>query len=382
MQPQPVKDLPSALQQLLSSAAKTHAEAYSLGFAGELQRCFGPGLANLVRRGPLIENTGFRVKLSESAKGLAWEMISTGEDLVTKQWTSKIARFVPQFSTSGLPWRMLTDEKESYLLYTVREQTEDAFRGLINRSYYLPAARSGILLGHKTLTSLIVGRASLAWIEPMEIPKLPGVITDLIQALLFLGRTDKPTKDIQKVVAFLEGEVTKGTVDVDPQEEYPDIFYQNTSGKYRLHQVSSMVAEIAPLILFLKYLIRSGDLFIIEEPESHIDADNQRLLARAIAMLVHAGVQVLVTTHSDYFVSQLNNLLLLSQHSLSRRTPRGYTRADILDPSNVAAYEFRPGVNGTRVRSRRVDAINGIPLGSFSRVHAAIYDEALALEHP
>ena len=54
--------------------------------------------------------------------------------------------------------------------------------GYSTRAHYLPASRTGILQGHKTLASLIVGRASSAWIEPMEIERLPGVITDLIQA--------------------------------------------------------------------------------------------------------------------------------------------------------------------------------------------------------
>ena len=50
--------------------------------------------------------------------------------------------------------------------------------GYSSRAHYLPASRTGILQGHKTLASLIVGRASSAWIEPMEIERLPGVITD------------------------------------------------------------------------------------------------------------------------------------------------------------------------------------------------------------
>ena len=57
-----------------------------------------------------------------------------------------------------------------------------------------------------------------------------------------------------------------------------------------------MVSEIAPIVLYLKHLVREGHLFIIEEPESHLDAANQMKLARAIAMLVNAGVYVLITT--------------------------------------------------------------------------------------
>ena len=64
-----------------------------------------------------------------------------------------------------------------------------------------------------------------------------------------------------------------------------------------------MVSELAPLILFLKYLVRPGDLLILEEPESHLHPAAQRRLARGIVRLVNAGVKVLITTHSETFVS-------------------------------------------------------------------------------
>ena len=133
--------------------------------------------------------------------------------------------------------------------------------------------------------------------------------------------------------------MTRGTVDIEPAAEYPEVHYQNESGKYTLHQVSSMVSEIAPLVLYLKYFVL-GDLFIIEEPESHIDAENQRRLARAIAMLVNA----LITTHSDFFVGQLNNLLLLSEVSGRRRAARKYAANEVLQPDPWAPTSSGPAM--------------------------------------
>ena len=129
-------------------------------------------------------------------------------------------------------------------------------------------------------------------------------------------------------------------VDLKKQFEYPDINYENEAGEFQLHQVSSMVSEIAPLVLFLKYLVHPGHFFIFEEPESHLDPANQSRLARAIVMMVNAGVRVLVTTHSDIFLNQLNNLMQASQLPSRRRLRMGYKAVEMLNPQDVGAYIF------------------------------------------
>ena len=129
--------------------------------------------------------------------------------------------------------------------------------------------------------------------------------------MLLLEPSRKPG-DTRPVVDFLENEITHGRVDVDRRAEYPEVYFEDNTGRYRLNQVSSTVSEMAPLVLYLKYVVRPGERLIIEEPESHLDAGNQRHLASAIARMVNAGVKVLVTTHSDYFLSEINNVLLAS----------------------------------------------------------------------
>ena len=135
------------------------------------------------------------------------------------------------------------------------------------------------------------------------------------------------------------------------------------------------------MVLYLKYLVRSGHLFILEEPESHLDPTNQRFLARAIAMLVNAGVRVLVTTHSDIVLGQLNNLMQVSGFQARRRLRMGYKSAEVLSPSDVSAYVFQPNADGSRVHGLSVDSEEGISTESFDSVHRALYDESIRMEH-
>ena len=215
----------------------------------------------------------------------------------------------------------------------------------------------------------------------MEVERLPGVITDLIQALLLLEDSRPLSPKMAGIIESLESNVVEGTVDIERQLEYPDISYTTKAGEFRLHQVSSMVSEIAPLVLFLKYLVKPGHFFIFEEPESHLDPANQRRLARAIAMMVNAGVRVLVTTHSDLFLNQINNLMQASQLPSRKRRGMGYKATEALSPSDVGAYVFQPSQDGTEVSLLPADSDQGISTESFDTVHRALYDEAIKMEH-
>ena len=376
-----IGELPQSIQDILRTADRALADSLGGMFGNELQRCYGKELPQLIRSNNASFATSFEVEVSDDTAELHWSMRSHEQEIHTADWKDNQRERVIEFGTDIPPISYLRDDPGYFLDSVTRTSTLRIVRGLLPNAHYVPASRSGILLGHKTLVAMIVGQSSRAWIEPMEIPRLPGVITDLIQELLLFRPNMGRNTSSREVVEFLEQEVAKGTVDVEMRLEYPEIFYENDTGKFLLHEVSSMISEVAPIVLYLKYLVRRNQLFIIEEPESHIDSENQRKLARAIVMLVNSGVKVLLTTHSDFFVNQLNNLLLLSRVAPRRRPRRTYKRNEILNPANVGAYWFEPSDDGTLVQELNVTGEEGIPTFSFTRTHSDLYDEAIALEH-
>ena len=194
---------------------------------------------------------------------------------------------------------------------------------------------------------------------------------------------------MEEVVDFLETNVLRGKIDIEQDGEvtYPEISYapvsgQPDTGKFPFHKTSSMVSELAPVILFLKYLVRPGDLVILEEPESHLHPASQRQMARGIARLVNAGVRVIITTHSDYFVGQVNNLLKLSRASRQKRAKEGYEAADCLKSDDVSAYHFRLDDNsgGSRVEELPILPDFGIDEQEFAAVSEALYEETVSLQ--
>ena len=108
-----------------------------------------------------------------------------------------------------------------------------------------------------------------------------------------------------------------------------------------LHLASSSARGLSDLYFFLRHAARRNHLLIIDEPESHLDTANQVLFARLLARLIPAGLKVLLTTHSDYLVKEINNLIMLSSSfaSKARVIKRlGYTKADRLKPERIRAY--------------------------------------------
>ncbi len=113
-----------------------------------------------------------------------------------------------------------------------------------------------------------------------------------------------------------------------------------------LHLASSSARGLSDLYFFLRYAASRGRLLIIDEPESHLDTANQVQFARLLARFVGAGLRVMITTHSDYIVKELNNLIMLSRDFPEKdRVVRrlGYQPEDELRPESVRAYVAENG---------------------------------------
>ena len=108
-----------------------------------------------------------------------------------------------------------------------------------------------------------------------------------------------------------------------------------------LHLASSSARGLSDLYFFLRHVARKNHLLIIDEPESHLDTANQILLARLLARTVKTGVKVLLTTHSDYLIKEINNLIMLNSSFRNKADvvmKLEYADDDCLAPERIRAY--------------------------------------------
>ncbi len=110
-----------------------------------------------------------------------------------------------------------------------------------------------------------------------------------------------------------------------------------------LHLASSSARGVSDLYFYLKHVAQPEQILIIDEPESHLSPTNQILMARLLVFCVNSGLKVLITTHSDYLIKEINNLILLNcdfsgKKTFLERNKEDYTENDHLDPKSVKAY--------------------------------------------
>ena len=108
-----------------------------------------------------------------------------------------------------------------------------------------------------------------------------------------------------------------------------------------LHLASSSARGLSDLYFFLRHVAKWNHLLIIDEPENQLDTANQIQLARLLARLVRVGLKVLVTTHSDYLIKEINNLIMLDSDFEGKEEAiksLKYTKDDALNRDSIRAY--------------------------------------------
>jgi predicted ATPase len=251
--------------------------------------------------------------------------------------------------------------------------------------FYLPSARSGILTAWPLITALAVGavRRRLGF-EPISVGPLSGVTGDFLQQIIVnFGEPQsrrRADNRLDSAIEVLEGAILRGRVAVEDQSgEGSLLIYRGRDIDLPLQRASSMVAELAPLDLWLNDLVRPGDLLIIDEPEAHLHPANQRRIAQVLVRLINAGVRVICPTHSSLIVHQLSNHILAKDAAIDERNSLGFTDADVLDSDDIAVYAFHESPRGTEIRPVPVIEGFGISEEEFAAVAEQIGDQTYQL---
>ena len=232
------------------------------------------------------------------------------------------------------------------------------FDSLRQRSVFLmPAERNGLHLSFRELSSrrtALLHRASRAGIDLEELLSdvirspyaLP--ITDYIDWLNnLLAIQESEGSDFHRYAERVKRYLAGGAYRVDARTGGIDFRpYGGRRGERRavtigLHATSSAVKNLFALWFYLEHQAREGDILMIDEPELNLHPANQLKIARLLARLVNAGINVAISTHSDYIVREFNSLIMLSQKG-GKQLRRRYRYQDdeALSPEQVGAYWF------------------------------------------
>lgn len=366
----------------------------------ELRRCFDlESASGLIRAREGVDRAKVSLSLGEETRDL-WRV-----DVTVSDSGSEVAGEVGDMVL--VPARGPNSELGNRL-----EQIEALFRadqflkalsalsdlvGLDSKqAHYLPAARSGIMQSHRVIASSVMARATRAGLERVsELPTFPGLLADFIQRLIdHQGRGDgfrrasRRSEAVQAIADELEGGTLGGEILVERQSPggYPEFLYRprNATRSIGLGCASSMVTELAPLVLLLRDGMGVGDTLIIEEPEAHLHPAAQTELAYTLARMVNAGVRVVATTHSDWLLKELGNLIREGEFNEKTNSFVDESSAQSrLRPEDVGVWLFRRSEigGGSTVDEIPFDRIEGIEPSDYEDVAEELYNRSAELQN-
>ena len=227
------------------------------------------------------------------------------------------------------------------------------------RRYYLPSSRSGMMQNYKIIASSSVALVSYPFMEDSsDIATLSGGLADFLRLLILYEEPDTPNDELFTIAKLLETSVLAGDIITKSAPSGHSEFLYRPQGMEEnilVSQASSMVSELAPLVLFLRGGIKPGDTLIIEEPEAHLHPGAQADMAVILARLVRAGVKVIITTHSDWLLQEIGNLIRVGE---LEKTGKGVSELPTsLQKEQVGVWRFQKSGKVEEIPYNRIDGV-------------------------
>jgi len=245
-----------------------------------------------------------------------------------------------------------------------------------NYPYYLPAGRGGLIDSWDTISSAWTVLAAASIPRGINMPPLPGTSArfyNIMQSLT--GRTSGEFPiACANLRDLLNGDIS---IYIDKKAggkrniEYIFKLDKHTKNINIIH-AGSMIKELGPLYLIIREVLREKDIFIVEEPESHLHPAAQRaFVMEIIVQLAEQGIYSLLTTHSDIFIRTLAH----SVYGSSQK--KNITRLSI---DKLSIYLVKDGTRGSITKNIKISKkgiLDNLP--SFDEVIEELYDEETRL---
>lgn len=179
---------------------------------------------------------------------------------------------------------------------------------------------------------------------------------------------DNVSEDCKQLLqSLMDGDVAK------TGEKY---VYHTHGDDLPITAAASSVREMAPLQLLIKKRDIKTVAVLIEEPEAHLHPLKQRMIADAIVAMAKYGAMLQITTHSDYFLRRINDLVRLYIIRQKKNDIEYQTLCDeldhnpelTLDPQILTAYYLVRNEDES-VSVVRQDISNGIPFDTLNEIN-------------
>lgn len=332
----------------------------------ELRRCCNPNLNMLARARRGGNNAAPRIEISTDCWTLVFRL---GDDEIWMETEHANFRSPTIALSRGIS-----------LAVAKKRVGRELRAGLPQRGIYFPAGRSALVQTHSAMTTLMLAALSGGYFQDATIGEIPGPTADFMQLMAQIQPQRRSLLKRPKLIRSLERDLLHGSVRLRQQGSSREFLFRPDGQKaeWALENVATSIAELSPLVLYLRHWARRSDAILIDEPESHLHPESQVPLASALMQLSWGISPVVVATHSDVLVSALSNVLL-ERASASKATSKEKDKS--AEELSVYAFSFHDSDRGLGVDVGRipVKASEGFEVNQFSEVADRVFGEGIDL---
>ena len=226
--------------------------------------------------------------------------------------------------------RMLTVERNS--IYTFKTELSLSRNELVDRIQQQSATASGL-----DILEVINGSSR----------RYPLAVRDSLKIANDLENIKKNISPYYGIAEQIEKGILQGSVQITDNGDVEFVSDKMEKNKHLpIHLTSSIVKTMSSLVIYLKHIARKGDLLIVDEPEMNFHPDVQVLLTRIFALLSKQNLRIIISTHSDYIIREINNLIM-AENIYSKNpqlvTDLGYDSSMLLNKNDIAIKYFNFG---------------------------------------
>ena len=207
---------------------------------------------------------------------------------------------------------------------------------------------------------------------------------DFVRNLESISKNESELYLQHNSVLALFSSILGGDYQVTDKDELFFSPHSKSNAKLRLSmdESSSSVRSLLDIGFYLKHEAKLGDLLIIDEPELNLHPNNQRKMARLLTSLVNCGIKIFVTTHSDYILREINNLILLngeSPHLMNIVKNEGYNKIELIKADDIRIYTACRGAVHIPNNKRKstAETLFQVSVDDEYGIHSSSFDESI-----
>lgn len=228
--------------------------------------------------------------------------------------------------------------------------TNDIFKIPQYNTFLLPPSRGGLVCLND------VGRGDYK-ISPA------GMYNEFIEDLGYL-KSAKSERLLEEVYQPVSESLLNGKINIRENE----LFFEQDNLEIPISAGAASIKELAPFAIMLQKGLVEQYSVMFEEPETNLHPELQIKVADTLAYLLQQGCRFQITTHSDYFLQRINQLIKLGK--LPHKENDVYIEED-----KIAAYYFEKSDNANTTIKPLEIGKNGIPFSTFFDTVKKLSDE-------